>query len=342
MFSSSLSASSLSRRSFIKYSTLATATMLIGVGCNNSSQKSSLRIGCNLWPGNMPLLIAQEQGIFANNNLTVELKWFPAVADQFKALANNELDIVNGTPTDLFSIIDGGTKIKAFLSGDFSTGADAVVVAPSIKTIADLKGKKIAVEMGFVDHLLLLQALEAGGLSAQDVEIINTPSDKVPQELASNKVQAISTYEPFVTESVQKAKGTILFSSADTPGLVPNIFMARQEVIDQQPEALERLIKAWFAAVDYRTKNLEEVLPMEAKQAGVASVEEYKTLLKGLTLLTAQKAASTYQEGLSAESILIAGRTISNFLVEQKVLKNTPPKIEDAIDNRFLQKYVSS
>ena len=71
---------------------------------------------------------------------------------------------------------DGTISEHADLSG-LARGSinDMIVAAPGINSVKDLKGKKIGVELNFVDHLLLLKALEANGMSEADVTLVNMP-----------------------------------------------------------------------------------------------------------------------------------------------------------------------
>lgn len=58
------------------------------------------------------------------------------------------------------------------LVNDNSTGNDEVIVHEGINTIADLKGKKVAVEEGAVDHFLLLLGMEKAGLKPEDIQFV--------------------------------------------------------------------------------------------------------------------------------------------------------------------------
>ena len=66
------------------------------------------------------------------------------------------------------------TDARYFVIHNFSSGADVIVATKNIKTVADLKGKKIVCSEGTASHSLLLNTLEAAGLTGNDVEIITT------------------------------------------------------------------------------------------------------------------------------------------------------------------------
>ncbi len=82
------------------------------------------------------------------------------------------------------------------LLNDYSNGNDMVVARPGIKDVKALKGKKIGVEVGFVSHLLLINALKSAGLLDKDVNDRQRPTDQTPQLLKSGEVDAIVAWQP--------------------------------------------------------------------------------------------------------------------------------------------------
>ena len=52
---------------------------------------------------------------------------------------------------------------------DYSAGADGLIAKSDIKSVKDLKGKNVAIELGGSDHLFLLKCLENAGLTTKDV-----------------------------------------------------------------------------------------------------------------------------------------------------------------------------
>src|SRR5258708_12388851 len=90
----------------------------------------------------------------------------------------------------------GGKPSVVIIITDYSSGNDMVVAKPGIESVKDLKGKKIGVELGLVDHLLLLNALESNGMKASDVTLPNTPTNETPQVLGSAAVDAIPPCPP--------------------------------------------------------------------------------------------------------------------------------------------------
>ncbi len=266
------------RRDFLKYSSLAIASLLTTIGCSkqttqtgNATENPPLRVGMNLWAGFMPWQVAKEKDFFKANNLNVELIWFPVLSDQLAAFNAGKIDVAGMTMYDFLTGASNGIKSKVISVTDVSLGADAIVATPGVNSIQDLAGKRASVEVGTVGHFLFLKALEKGGVAKDKVPMVNQSADSAIAALIANKTDVVYAYEPFVSQAVTSGKGKVIFSSKDIPGLVPDLLTIRQSAIDSQPEAVQKLLEVWYKTIDYRQANLEEVLPIEAKQAGVDS-----------------------------------------------------------------------
>ena len=338
----------LSRRAFLRSCSIASATALTGVSCQQAKinqnivpQSQPLRLGLNLWAGFMPWKVAQEKNLFQLNELNAELNWFPVLSDQLLAFNAGKVDVAGMTMSDFLTGVSNGVKAKVVSVIDISLGADAIVVAPSINSLKDLSGKSASVEIGTVGHLLFLKALEQGGIPQSDVQIVNQASDAAIAALIAGRTKIAYAYEPFVSQAVNSGKGRVIFSSKNVPGLVPDLMVISQRVIEQEPEAVQRLLKVWYQTLDYRNTHLEEVLPIEAKQAGV-SVEEYKNLLKGFKWLSPQEAIFTFQPRETTQSLIYTANQITEFMLNQKLLSRKPPAFTELIDERFIKNYLSN
>jgi NitT/TauT family transport system substrate-binding protein len=341
--------SSLSRRSFLKSSSLAAAAMLGVASCGKPStpetegvaQGQTIKLGFNLWAGFMPWKVAQVKNFFESNGVKAEVIWFPVLSDQLNAFNAGKVDAIGSTTSDFLSSISGGVKAKVISITDVSLGADAIVAKPSIQSIKDLVGKQASVELGTVGHLLFLKALEKGGVPLEKVKLVNQTADTAIASLISGKTDAVYSYEPFVSQAVASGKGKVLFSSKDVPGIVPDLFVVRQEVLDKQPENIQKILKVWYQTLEYRTAHLEEVLPIEAKQAGV-SVAEYKALLKGFKWLTPQEAQTAFKPGSTTESLPYAAKETTQFMLAQKLITKEPPDFETLISPQFLARQMGT
>lgn len=337
----------LNRRSFLRSASLSVAAAIAAASCGRqstsqgSSQNQALKIGMNLWAGFMPWQVAQEKELFQANSLNAELTWFLALSDQLNAFNARKLDVAGMTLSDFLTGLAGGLNTKILALTDVSLGADAILAAPSINSIKDLVGKRASVEVGTVGHLLFLKALEREGVLANQVEIINQTADAAAAALIAGKTDSAYAYEPFISQAVQSGKGKVLFSSKDVPGLIPDLLVVHEQVLQEQPEALQALMQVWYQTLEYRTAHLDEVLPIEAKQAGV-SVEEYNTILEGFKWLAPEECLKTFEPGDTMESVIYASQAIGEFMVGQELISSQPDSIEPYIDRQFVERILNS
>lgn len=163
-----------------------------------------------------PLLIAKEKGYFEEEfgkfGATVSYQTLQSSSQFLEAIASDRLDFVRigyiGTITGQAANI-GFTSISEGSNG----GGDGIIVPKDspIKSIKDLKGKKIAVSKGSSSWGLLLRALESEGLSAADVEQINLQPDEAQPAFQSGKIDAWVIWEPFRSTQIN-ANGAVLIA----------------------------------------------------------------------------------------------------------------------------------
>ncbi|KAB8315108.1 hypothetical protein SD81_034565 [Tolypothrix campylonemoides VB511288] len=186
---------SLSRHSFIRSS--ITATTLLAVGCNqpqanltSASQQSGqpIRLGLSLWTGSSPWQIAEDKGFLKASGVNTEITWFQTLADSFNAFTAGKIDIVNFPLTDLFRSNVNNVPCKVISMPVVSVGADAIIADPSINSVQDFVGKKAAIEIATIGHLLFLQALAKNGVDPKSVQTVNMGADAATSALVAGKV----------------------------------------------------------------------------------------------------------------------------------------------------------
>jgi len=190
----------MKRRNFFSLPLVFFSSLLLTVSCNQAPQQtpnasSSLSntapivIGYSNWAGWWPWAIAEEEGLFAKNGANVQMKWFDGYLESLQALAAGQLDGNSQTLNDTIAFAgDAVNGQVAVLVNDNSSGNDKVIVTEEIKTIQDLKGKKVAVEEGVVGDFLLSLALEKEGMSRKDVQIVPMETGAAAAAFASGKV----------------------------------------------------------------------------------------------------------------------------------------------------------
>ncbi|MFA5125039.1 MAG: ABC transporter substrate-binding protein [Patescibacteria group bacterium] len=254
--------------------------------------------GWDEWPGILPYLVAQEKGLFSANGLKVRMVKSETNSQLVSELINGQIDFVGDiTMVDVLKAQSQGNKLQIINVTDYSNGGDGIVARKSIVSIADLKGKKVAVEQGSLSEKLLFYALEKNNLKLQDVQRVSLPAAEAAQAFIRGEVDAVVTYDPGLSEAVA-AGGVKIFSTALAPGLIIDVGVMRQDFIDSEPEKVKAVLRAYFQALEYIKNNPEESYAIGIKYFNV-SEQEFIGYLSGLQLvdLRGNLSAMSYTSG---------------------------------------------
>ena len=129
-----------------------------------------LTIGYSDWPGWVAWQVAIDKGWFKEAGVDVTFQWFDYSASM-DAFAAGKIDANLMTNGDTLVTGAGGGKGIMIMLTDYSSGNDIIVGKPGLKSIKDLKGKKVGIEVGVVEHLLLVHAMKEAGMSEKDVTL---------------------------------------------------------------------------------------------------------------------------------------------------------------------------
>jgi NitT/TauT family transport system substrate-binding protein len=295
---------------------------LVMSGAALQAAAEPLRIGYSDWPGWVAWQVAIEKGWFKEAGVDVKFDWFDYVASM-DAFSAGKLDAVAVTNGDALVTGAAGAKSVMILINDYSNGNDMIVARPGIRSLKDLKGKKIAVELGFVDHLLLLKGLEASGMKESDVELVNSPTNETPQVLASGQVAAIGAWQPNSGMALKLVPGSKpVFTSSDAPGLIYDVLTVSPQSLAAHRAEWEKVIEVWYRVVDYfyDPKTRAEAIRIMASRVGVTPAD-YQTFVDGTRILKLSEAKKAFAKGEGFSSLYGSSRISDDFNVTNKVYK---------------------
>ncbi len=297
----------------------------------------TLTIGYSDWPGWVAWEIAIQKGWFKEAGVNVEFKWFDYVPSM-DAFTAGKVDADSMTNGDALVTGSGGGKSVCIVANDYSDGNDMIVAKPGIKTLADLKGKKLGVEVGFVDHLLVLKAMESAGMKDKDIKLVNVKTDDTPTALKSGKVDAIAAWQPNSGAALKELPGsTPIFTSANVPGLIyDHLCVSPKSLAENRAEWL-KVVKVWFRVVDYIADpaNLDDAAKLMSARVGLTP-DVYKGLMKGTHLLNLAENLKHFEKGETFDSIFGSSKIVDTFNVKNGVYK-TPMKVEDYFDPSLVE-----
>ena len=273
-----------------------TAALALGLaGCANGSSgteestseagsDSAIRMGTQPWLGYGQWYVAQDQGFFGD--LEVDLPSFNADSDVNAALVAKRLDMANVGAQAALQFIEQGLDVSIVMLLDSATEADAILSGEDLSSVADLAGKTIAFERGATSEILLAEALDNEGLSLDDVEAVEASADQVAPMLLAGQVEAGVTYEPYVSEVITAGEGIeALATAGEYPGLITDVLVVRNEVLEERPEDIRALLQAWDESVAYYESNPDDARAIIAEGVG-SSVDDLATAFDGVHFYT--------------------------------------------------------
>lgn len=281
-----------------------------------------LKIAYSDWPGWVAWDIATQKNWFKDEGLDVQFMWYD-YAPSMDAFSTGKVDCVGMTNGDALVTGSGGKPSVAIIITDFSSGNDMIVGKPGINSVNDLKGKKIGVELGLVDHLLLLNALESNGMKETDATLVNTPTNETPQVLAAGAVDAICAWQPNSGQALKTVQGSKpIYTSAQAPGLIYDLMCVSRESLEKRRGDWLKFVKVWYRIVDYLNDpaNLDEALKILAARDNVKP-EEYEPFIQGTHILTLKEALQRWKPGEGLDSVYGSTSNVDNFNVKYGVYK---------------------
>ncbi len=198
-----------------------------------------------------------------------------------------------------------------------------IIGAPGVNYIKELRGKKIGIEVTLVEHLLLLKALEENGMSQNDVDLVNTSTDKTPQTLASGQVAAIGAWYPISGQALKQVAGSKkLFASAEAKGLIYDVLSVSPSSYAAHKEDWAKVTAIYYKCVDYLKdpKTQDDAVKIMSAKVGADPVE-YAKNVPGTHFLTLAEAKAAIQKGPGFDSIYGSMVIGNKFNLDNKVYK---------------------
>jgi len=294
-----------------------------------------LKIGYSDWPGFTAWEIAKVKGLFKKHGVDVELVWFPIYTDSLTALNTGQLHCNLQTWNDTMAPLAEGVALKNILILDNSFGNDALLAKPGINSVKELKGKTIATEVGTCDQFLMLKALASAGMTEKDVTYSNLSVPDSAAAFMAGKVDAAVIWQPWVSQIQREGKGKVLFSSADIPGLIPDILLCRTPVVEQRPADMQKLVAVWLDIIQFLKTNEDEAVAIMAKVVEQPP-DAYKAFMPGTRFFDLDMNLKGFEKRPDDSSLYGSAKSISEFLVGAGQLKAVPDYAA-AIEPKFVK-----
>ncbi|MFJ7855957.1 aliphatic sulfonate ABC transporter substrate-binding protein [Peribacillus frigoritolerans] len=256
-----------------------------------STENINVRIG--VLRSAQPLNLSNEDGPLYERLYNVgasvkKVEGFAAMSPAVEALNADEIDITVGSITAGISALVGGTsEFTIFAKQQSAYENQGIVAKPNagIKTPADLKGKKIAVNRGGTGEYLLYKALEAGNLTADDVKIVYLPPTEAGPAFEGNQVDAWATWGSFTAIAEVEYNAELVISAKDIDSVNDTIYVVRNAFLEAHPDIVSEIFEGFREEIELYSKNTEETVQLIVERQGVSEAVARKQLVEATTPL---------------------------------------------------------
>jgi NitT/TauT family transport system substrate-binding protein len=253
------------------------AAMLLASACGSASagapnEDGALTLRLGFFPNltHAPALIGLNKGFFAgslDSKVTLETKTFNAGGDAVTAILSNSIDatFVGPNPTVNAFAQSHGQAIRV-IAGATSGGA-LLVVKPTIKSTADLKGKKIAdPQLGATQDVALRWYLKSQGLSADatgggDVSVLPQDNAQTLTAFKQGQIDGAWLPEPWASRLVIEGGAKVLLDERELWPLgkfVTTNLIVRTDFLNAHPKRVRALLEGLYQSVGYLNANPSE------------------------------------------------------------------------------------
>ncbi len=300
------------------------------------AQSNSLTVGMPTTPPNvvhMPVIIANDLGIFKKNGIEVKTVALAGGVKVFRAMLAGNLDIAQSPGTVTSIAISKGSKAKAILGTLYKFEA-SMVVRGDIKTMAELKGKRIGIQQpgGFAD-ILSKSVLRRAKINFKDVHFVSIATEDVPALVANQVDTAILHVEQ---EMLAQEKLPSLHAIARMWELQPKQMYTYYSVQDETIKAKRAALQAFVTSVIEATRIMytdkAKVLPIMVKHTGYPEKiisQTYDFLVKSCIW--------DANSGLSPERVKFTADLMTKV---GNIEKGKTPTYDQIVDRSFAEKAI--
>ena len=318
-----------------------------------------LVVAINTWAGHAPGVVAaggmettSSSRYKQRYGLDVKFVLLEDPAAKLAAFRKGDVDImwntVDNWAREASILAEQGQKAKSIIMQDWSRGGDGIVSLSTIKSVEDLKGRKISCTQFTPSHFLLLYLLSQSGLSAEDraaVEkniIFTQDAPAAAAMFKAKQVDAAVTWEPDLSAAVA-ARGDeahILVSTTAATNIIADTLCARQDIIDRAPDSIRDFVHGWFDGIDLMKVDPAAAYALVAKALKLDS-DTVSGMLSGLKLTPYADNAQFY--GLTGGKPHYETLFDTAFVIwRKKGLVTRPVEARDWADTRFLSALAAS
>lgn len=234
------------------------------------------------WFGFAPVFVAEAEGYFEEEDLTVTTAFDNDRANVLPAMASGSVDCTMRTIGESMSRPRSADTTGTIIGTiDISVGADGVVAGAEIQEVADLIGKTFAGEINHPGTVMVQHALMSEGKSIKDVDMRLIATDDSIAVFEDKDIAAVATWEPMLSSIVKGSSrdgAHVLLSSADFEGLITDIILVRTDDLNANPQKYAKFLRGIYRAIDLYMTDPDKFIALSAPEFDVPDAEMKEAL----------------------------------------------------------------
>jgi len=297
-----------------------------------SGKVESIHFGTVPTAASTLIYIAQNQQFFEANGLRVDIKDYATGIATTDALLKSDMDVAWVAEFPFVRRVFAKEKISIIaLVGRFNEQYLFGRKDRGIKSVADLKGKRIGIPRNTIAEFYLGRFLELNGMNIRDVSVVDVRPPKSMEAITSGSIDGVVVWEPYSSQiRTELTDRTVALPvQSNQPGY--GAITARNDWIKKHPKVVNRFLKSLAQAEDYLTRNPAEAKAIVRKRLNYDDVFTETIWSENQFLLSLDQSLIIAMEDEARWMIknnLTKEKTVPNFLdyIHEDALKEIRPQ----------------
>ena len=269
---------------------------------------------------------------FAPAGTKIEVVVFDSPTDGKNAVVTKSVDF--GTFGIAAAILGAAAGEPVVVVGSMCNKGMGVIskAGSALKTIKDLKGKKVGIWPGSTQEVFIMERLKMEGMSIKDVTAVRVPFGEMPTMLQRGDIDAYVGAEPAPGLSISSGVGQLVEYPYSTPmGGLNMIFATHTDTVAKNPDLVKAMLKTQRQAVEFMSANTPAVVDASVQKLGAnrAAVEQ---------ALGAKNVEYIWKLD---DTVIGQAKTYAQHMLDLKQIRALP-KFETFLDPKFSNELASS
>lgn len=325
-----------SRRVFLHTVAAGSAVAVAGMPLT-ALAATQVKYGGSAWLGHYPAYLAMTEGFLKEAGIEQDWQSFGTSSSRMSAVMSGGVDIACTGIVSALALMARGAKQFSVIAIPENFGrVEGLMVRGGVKSIQELKGKKVGVTFASSAHLLVLDLIAKAGLKPDEVTVLNVPAPELPAAMQAGQIDAAAAWtpqfdaihkQPGVTVLADDTQFSLYQSNKVTPG--PDVLVVRRAFAEKNPETVKAYLSAYFKATALLRDKPEQAAGPLSKLTNLSTEDQ----------LAAVKGADWYSQAQQAELLkgpYIEGlQKLAELLVSHKQIDKAPT-VKEWIDTSFV------